>query len=87
MTTAQIFSLGDESILAGCFPDLVGKQYILGLQIRGTGTARIHRKQVSFRIFHACRVWLMSGRIRVLLGDSDALPLDLSEGVRPPFTG
>ena len=86
MTTAQIFSLADESIEAGCFPGLVRKEFILGLQIRGMGTFRIHRKEVSFRLFHPCQVWLMSGRVRVLLGDSDALPLDLSEDVRPPFT-
>lgn len=87
MTTAQIFSLVDLCIEAGYLPTLEDRRYVLGLDIGCSERAIIHRKEVSFRIFSPCRVWLMSGRIRVLLGDSHALPLDLSAGVRPPWTG
>lgn len=86
MTTLQIFSLADESIEAGCFPGLVGKRYILVLQFEGGPAVRVHRKFQTIQLSHPCRVWLMSGRIRVLLGDCAALPLCLPEGVRPPFT-
>ncbi len=87
MTTAQIFSLADECIEAGYLPAFEGRRYVLVLDVVGSGRATIHRKQVSFRIFLPCRVWLMSGKVRILLGDSHALPLDLSSGVRPPWTG
>ncbi len=86
MTSKDIFRLADLCIEAGCYPDLVDRRYILIMQIDGLKVQRIHRKQVTFRLWVPCRVWLMSGSVRVLLGDSDALPVDLAEGVRPPWT-
>lgn len=87
MTTADIFRLADACIEVGFFSALTGRHYVLGLDIPGTERAIIHRQQVSFRLHCPCRVWLMSGRIRVLLGDSHALPASVDENVRPPFTG
>lgn len=87
MTTEQIFGLADLCIESGFFPRLKGKRFVLGLDVETTERAIIHRKEVSFRIFCPCRVWLMCGKIRVLLGDEHALPLDLSSGTRPPWTG
>ncbi len=87
MTTAQIFALADACIEAGIFPGLKGKRFVLVLVIEGTGRAIIHRNEVSFLIFCPCRVWVMCGKVRVLLGDEHALPLDLSSGTRPPWTG
>lgn len=87
MTTKYIFTLADLCIEAGFFPALSGKSYVLGLVMATTKRAIIHRKEVSFRLHCPCRVWLMSGKINQLLGDSHALPADLSSGVRPPWTG
>ncbi len=87
MTSKDIWDLADLCITAGYFPKLVGQRFVLGLSIPDTGRVIIHREEESFRLFCACRVWLMSGRIRVLLGDSHVLPGDLSSGVRPPWTG
>lgn len=87
MTTEQIWDLVDLCIEAGFFPLLVGRKFVLGLEFQGVGRAIIHRTEISFRLFHPCRVWLMSGRKCFLLGDSHALPGDLSSGVRPPYTG
>jgi len=87
MTTQQIWDLADACIEAGYLPGLAGRRFVLGLEIPGTERAVIHRKEVSFRIGFPCRVWLLSGKIRFLLGDSHALPGDLSSGVRPPWTG
>ena len=87
MTTDFLWKLADSCIEAGYFPGLVGRRFVLGLEVPGTGRAILHRKHVSFRLHCPCRVWLMSGRIRVMLGDSHALPGDLSSGVRPPWTG
>ena len=87
MTSNDLWNLADSCIEAGFFPRLVGRRFVLGLEIPGTGRAVLHREHVSFRLHCPCRVWLMSGRIRVLLGDSHALPGDLSSGVRPPWTG
>lgn len=87
MTTAQIFSVADACIEAGWFPSLVGRRFVLGLDVQGSGRAIIHRADVSFALFCPCRVWLMCGKTRFLLGDSHAIPADLSAGVRPPWTG
>jgi len=87
MTTQDIWDIADACIEAGLFPGLVGQRFVLGLEIRGAERAIIHRADVSFRLFLPCRVWLMSGRRCFLLGDSHALPGDLSSGVRPPYTG
>jgi hypothetical protein len=87
MTIDYIWKLADACVEAGFFPDLVGQKFVLGMEVQGSGRAIIHREQVSFRLHQPCRVWLLSGRIRVLLGDSHALPDGLSSGVRPPWTG
>lgn len=87
MTTEFLWKLADLCIEAGYFPGLVGQRFVLGLERPGTERAIIHRGHVSFRLWTPCRVWLLSGRIRVLLGDSHALPGDLSSGIRPPWTG
>lgn len=87
MTTKDIWELADSCIEAGFFPGLAGRRFVLGLEVPGTGRAIIHRKHVTFRLYLPCRVWLMSGKVHVFLGDSHALPGDLSSGVRPPYTG
>ncbi len=87
MTTDFLWELADSCIEAGYFPALEQRRYVLALEVPGTGRAILHREHVSFRLFTPCRVWIMSGRIRVLLGDSHALPGDLSSGTRPPWTG
>lgn len=87
MTTAQIFGVADACIEAGWIPALVGMRYVLRIEVRNTGRAIIHRADVSFPLWAPCRVWLMCGRTRFLLGDSHAIPADLSAGVRPPWTG
>ncbi len=86
MTTKDLFELADACIEAGFLPSLSGCRYVLGLEIPGTGRGIVHRGHVTFRLHCPCRVWLMSGKRRVLLGDSSALPVDLSSGVRPPYT-
>ncbi len=87
MTTAQIFSLADLCIESGYFPELEGKRFVLGLDVSPKMRAIIHRQEVSFALVIPRRVWLLSGKVRVLLGDSHALPLDLASEVRPPWTG
>lgn len=87
MITKNIWKLADACIEAGYFPSLVGQRFVLGLDVPESGRAILHRAEVSFRLFSPCRVWLMSGRKCFLLGDSCALPGDLSSGVRPPYTG
>ena len=87
MTTTDIFELADACIERGWYPGLAGRRYVLGMDVEGTERAIIHRKDVRFRLFCPCRVWLMSGNVRYLLGDSFALPGDLSDDVSPPYTG
>lgn len=87
MTTQDIWDIADGCVERGFFPRLSGKRFVLGLEVPGSGRAVLHREHVSFRLWCPCRVWLMSGRIRVLLGDSHALPGDLDCGVRPPYVG
>ncbi|MBA7649697.1 hypothetical protein ES703_57495 [subsurface metagenome] len=87
MTTQDIWDIADACIERGYFPGLSGRRFVLGLEIPGQTRAIIHRAEVSFRLFQPCRVWLMSGHKRFLLGDSHALPGDLDCGVRPPYTG
>jgi len=87
MTTKEIWELADSCIVAGFFPRLAGRRFVLGLEIPGAERAVIHRKEVSFRIGFPCRVWLLSGKLHLLLGDAHALPGDLASGVRPPYTG
>ncbi len=87
MTSQDIFDIADGCIERGFFPSLAGQRFVLGLDVQDTGRAIIHRDQVSFRLFCPCRVWLLSGKIHLLLGDSHALPGDLDCGVGPPWTG
>jgi len=87
MNTSDIFRLADECIKRGIFPALAGRRFVLCMDVEGSGRAIIHRKNVDFRLHCPCRVWLMSGKKRYLLGDSFALPGDLSSGTRPPWTG
>ena len=85
--TADIFKVADLCIEAGYFPGLEDRRYILLLRWLTGPSCEIHRKQVSCVLPLTCRVWLVKGTYRYLLGDSDALPADLSDGVSPPFTG
>ncbi len=87
MTTQDIWEIADGCIERGFFPGLSGRRFVLGLELPGHERAIIHRKHVSFRLHLPCRVWLLSGYVCVLLGDSYALPGDLDCGVRPPYTG
>ncbi len=87
MTTRDIFNIADGCVERGFFPSLAGQKFVLSMEIQGTGRAIIHRNDVNFRLFSPCRVWLLSGKVRLLLGDSHALPGDLDCGVRPPYTG
>lgn len=87
MTTEDIFELADACIREGYFPALVGRRYVLLVAVPGTGRSVIHREEVSFRLHCPCRVWLVSGRLRILLGDSEALPGDFTKAPRPPWTG
>jgi len=87
MYTKDIFDLADACITEGVLPLLAGRRYVLGLELPGAERGIVHRSDVNFRVPIPCRVWLLSGKICVLLGDSSALPGDLSDGVFPPFTG
>ena len=87
MNSMDLFVLVDLCIEADFFPLLVGRRFVLGLEVPGTGRAILHRDDESFSLSCPCRVWVMSGKFRYLLGDSHALPGDLSSGTRPPWTG
>lgn len=87
MTTQDLFNLADLCIEAGYFPRLSGQRFVLGLQTAGGGRAVVRRGLPFFALHCPCRVWLLRGGRGYLLGDSFALPGDLSAGVRPPFTG
>jgi len=87
MTSQDLFDVADRCVALGFFPQFVGKKFVLGLEVEGTGRTILHRKHLTFRLWCPCRVWLLSGRDRVLLGDSFAFPGDLECGVRPPWTG
>lgn len=86
MTTKDIFDLADGCIEAGFFPELAGRRYVLRLLIPGTGWFTVQKKYLNFRLHSPCQVWCMSGKVRCFLGDSTALPGDLSDSVRPPYT-
>jgi len=85
--TDDIFRLVDLCIDAGWFSPLSDKIYVLLLIWDGDNRCRVHRRQVTAVLPTPCRVWLVKGRTRYLLGDSDALPADLSAGVWPPYFG
>ncbi len=87
MTTDFLWELADSCIEAGFFPGLVGQRYVLGLERLGYRRVIVHRENSSFRLTFPYRVWLLRGMDHFLLGDSHALPGDLSSGVRPPWTG
>lgn len=86
MNTQDIWDFADACIEVGLIPSLVGEGYVLGLEIPGTGRGIVHRKHVTFKLQHPCRIWLMSGTVHFFLGDSSALPGDVNCGVRPPYT-
>lgn len=87
MTTSQLFFLGDLCIDEGYFPGLSDRRYALWLVFSGDYCCEVRRAMVSALLPTPCRVWLVKGRVRCLLGDSDLCPLDLSDGVSPPFIG
>lgn len=85
--TASLFGLADACIEAGCFPGLEDKRYILLLRFTEGPRCEIRRAHVNCVLPLPCRVWCCKGAKRFLLGDSHVLPLDLADGVRPPFLG
>lgn len=98
MKTGEIFSFGDLCIGAGHFPGLEDRRYAL-LLVFAPGKSsptfsqdvfyrcEIRRDMVSALLPRPCRVWVVKGSVRHLLGDSDLLPVDLSSGVGPPYIG
>lgn len=84
--TADIFKLADLIIRAGYWPELEDLSYVVLLRDSGSLRWTIHRGQVPCVLPKPFRVWIVKGRTRHLLGDSDALPGDLSAGVGPPYT-
>jgi len=87
MYSMDLFVLVDSCIEVGFYPLLAGQRFVLGLEVPGTGRAILHRDHECFQLACPCRVWVMSGKLCYLLGDSHALPGDLSSGIRPPWTG
>lgn len=87
MYTVDIFRLADLCIEAGFIPGLEDLRYALLLDFSGGYRTEIHRADVSCLLPCPCRIWLVKGQTCVLLGDSDSLPADLSDGVDPPFVG
>ncbi len=85
--TADIFKLADECLEAGYFSGLDDRRYVLVLRFKGSFRAEIHRAHVDCLLPSPCRVWLVKGKIRKLLGDSASLPAGLPDGVGPPFIG
>lgn len=85
--TSAIFTLADLCVQDGCFPGLEDWRYILLLRFADGPRVEIHRADVDIRLPGPCRAWLAKGKKAFLLGDSHALPADLSAGVRPPFLG
>lgn len=85
--TSAIFKVADLCIGEGFFPGLEDWRYVLLLRFEGGPRSEIRRAHVDCRLPGPCRVWLAKGSRRFLLGDSYALPADLSAGVRPPFLG
>ena len=83
--TADIFKLADLLIEAGYYPELEDRRYILVLRSTGSECWTIRREQVSCSLPKHYRVWLVKGKVQHLLGESDALPADLSAGVSPPY--
>jgi len=87
MFTSDIFRLADLCIDAGYYPGLDDLRYIVLLRWSGQDCAEIHRADPDEALPSPCRVWLVKGPLCELLGDSAALPADLSAGVSPPFLG
>ena len=85
--TADIFRLADLCIEAGFCPGLEEKHYVLVLYPEWGFSAVVRRAELNFPLPRPCRVWLVRGKVRLLLGDSASLPADLSAGVGPPFVG
>ncbi len=87
MKSTDLFALVDLCIEAGFYPLLAGRRYVLGLQVQPAVRAILHREHECVTLASPCRVWVMRGDLCYLLGDSHALPGDLSSGTRPPWTG
>ncbi len=87
MNSKGLFEIVDRCIELGFFPGLVGKRYVLRLEVQGTGWATLHKKHVGFEMDCPCRIWIVSGHVRYMLGDSFALPGVIEESGRPPWTG
>ena len=87
MFTSDIFRLADLCIDAGYYPGLEDLRYIVLLRSSGRDRAEIRRADPDEALPSPCRVWLVKGPLCKLLGDSAALPADLSAEVRPPFLG
>ncbi len=87
MNSKFFFDVVDRCIELGFFPRLVGKRYVLRLEVEGTGWTTLHKNHVKFEIFCPCRIWCVSGSVRYMVGDSFALPGVIDGSVRPPWTG
>lgn len=85
--TSSIFMLVDLCIWEGWFPGFEDWRYVLLLRFADGPRCEIRRAHVDCLLPGPCRVWLVKGKKRFLLGDSHALPADVSAGVRPPFLG
>lgn len=87
MNSKRLFEIADRCIEMGFFPGLVGRRYVLRLEVQGTGWTSLHKKHVGFEMLCPCRVWIVSGRVRYMLGDSFALPDVIDGSSRPAWTG
>lgn len=83
--TREIFALADALIALGWFSELGDKQYVLLLLGVPGESYTIHRAEVDAVLSKSFRVWLVKGRTRYLLGDSEALPREVPKGVGPPY--
>lgn len=87
MFTEYIFKVADSCVESGCFPGLEDQRYALLLIFGVDSRAEIHRADVNCALPAPCRVWIVKGRLRYLLGDSASLPGDVPCAVRPPYVG
>lgn len=83
----DIWAFADICVEAGLCRGFEDKHYILLMMFHPRKRAEIRRGHVNFLLPSPCRVWLCKGKKRFFLGDSHALPVDLSAGVSPPFLG
>lgn len=87
MESSYFFDVVDRGLALGFFAGLAGEKYVLRLHVKGTGWSTLHRADRSFTLFCPCRIWVVSGKVRYLVGDSAALPGEVIASVRPPWTG